>query len=136
MVNTLGCFTQRHVQFVHFLANLSEQKYFFNGLSLDIYYLLLVFPLHSLVCISPHVLEISYSTRYNLWHLEYFFSKFLSLQINMTTLLTRSSDEKQLRLGCQKTLVETERHLKSFGFKFQRICIGSNHYSWICHSFQ
>ena len=47
-------YPQRHLRFVDFIPNLSEQIYFFNGPSLYIYYLLLVISLIFEVCIFFH----------------------------------------------------------------------------------
>ena len=51
-------YPQLPVRFVNFLANPSEQMYFFNGPPLYVHYLLLVTPLLFKVCIFPQVLQI------------------------------------------------------------------------------
>ena len=64
--------------------------------------------------------------------------QYLSLLINMTVLLTVSSKKKWL--GCRKKLVVLKSKNSSldetmFGFKSQRLYIGSNHYCCAWHRF-
>ena len=61
----------RSLRFVDFLANSSDQMYFFKESSLYVYYLLLVISLFFKVYIFPQVLQICYFTSCILWYFDF-----------------------------------------------------------------
>ena len=102
---------QRPVRFVDFLANPSDQKYFFKESSLHVYYLPLVISLFLKVYIFLQVLQICHFASCILWYFDF---------IQVAT-------RNYLSLG-EQIATQMEQCLKMFGVKFKLLYIGSNHY--------
>ena len=106
-------YPQRPVRFVDFLANPSDQTYFFKESSFYVYYFLLVISLFVKVNIFPQVLQMWYLTSCILWYFN-----FASLYFKKKLVVFRWANSDL-----------DGAVLKIFGVKFKLLYIGSNYHS-------
>ena len=118
--NLYEFYSQSPVRFLDFLANPSEQTFFLNGLSLYVYYFLLVTSLFFKDCIFSQVLQICNSTRCILWYLEFSSITLFANKLDNTTNKEWWKEAISFRMQKENScLSNLEQGLKYFGVKFQ-----------------
>ena len=117
-------YLQRPVWFVDFLANPSEQTYFFNGPSLYVFYILLVISLFFKVCIFPTYCKyvIVSGVTYGTWNSlsKALFANKHNYAINKEWREEAVSFRLQKETNCLSNL---EQCFKNYGLQFQQFYI-------------